>query len=98
MPKELTKVASKISKVLFENDRVKVVELTWKKGQKIEMHSHPEYFGYAETPIKYKSTNPEGKTENRSIKKGEVTWYDAESHSVEVMGGSGKVLIVELKK
>lgn len=97
MPRDVAKAASKYSKVLFENDKVRVVELNWKKGLKIEMHSHPTYLAYAVTPLKYKSTSPDGKTQNRSLKKGEVSWYDAESHAVESLGTTGRALLVELK-
>ncbi len=59
----------RLTKVLFENDVVRVVELSWKKGLKIEMHSNHTYFAYGITPLKYKSTSPAGKTQNRSLKK-----------------------------
>ena len=72
MPVDMTKAAPKASRVLFENDDVRVIELNWKKGLKVEMHSHPKYFAYAITAIRYKSTSPDGKTVKRSIKKGEV--------------------------
>ena len=97
MPRDVAKAASKYSKVLFENGKVRVVELNWKKGLKIEMHSHPTYLAYAVTPLKYKSTSPDGKTQNRSLKKGEVSWYDAESHAVQSLGTTGRALLVELK-
>jgi len=97
MSVDMTKAASRASKVLFENDDVRVVELNWKKGLKVEMHSHPKYFTYAITPIKYKSTSPDGKTVKRSIEKGQVEWYGAESHAVESAGPVGRAIIVELK-
>jgi beta-alanine degradation protein BauB len=97
MSKDVHKAASKYSKILLENDSIRVIELNWKKGLKIDMHSHPKYFTYAITPLKYKSTSPDGKTQSRSMKKGEITWYDAESHSVESTGTTGRALVVELK-
>jgi beta-alanine degradation protein BauB len=36
----ILKVAPKSAKVIFENDKVRVIETTMKKGQKIPMHSH----------------------------------------------------------
>ena len=97
MPVDMTKAAPKASRVLFENDDVRVVELNWRRGLKVEMHSHPDYFTYGITAIKYKSTSPDGKTVKRSIKKGEVQWYPAESHAVESTGVLGRAIIVELK-
>lgn len=97
MARNLTQAASKNSKVLFENEKVRVVEIKWKKGLKIPMHSHPAYFTYGITAMKYKSTSPDGKVARRAMKKGELRWYDAESHSIESVGETGSALIVELK-
>ena len=97
MSQDMHKAASKYSKVLLDNDNVRVVELNWKKGLKIEMHAHPKYFAYGLIPVKYKSTSPDGKTRTRSMKKGQLAWYEPESHSVESTGTTGKAIIVELK-
>ncbi len=97
MPRDIAAAAFDYAKVLFENDVVRVVELIWKKGLKIDMHSHPTYFAYGITPLKYKSMAPNGKTQNRSLKKSEVVWYEAKSHAVESVGRTGRALIVELK-
>ncbi|MDA4125455.1 MAG: hypothetical protein OK438_08455 [Thaumarchaeota archaeon] len=97
MPKDIAKAAADSAKVLFENDKVRVIELNWKKGLKIDTHAHPNYFGYGITSLKYKSKSPDGKVKNRTLKKGEVAWYEAESHAVESTGATGRALIVELK-
>lgn len=96
MAKRLTQAAHEISTVLFENDRVRVVELNVKKGTKIGMHTHPAYFAYAVTPFDYKSTSAAGRTEKRKVKKSGVDWSDGESHSVEFTRPA-RALVVELK-
>ncbi len=96
MAKRLTHAAPEISEVLFENDRVRVVELNVKKGSKVGMHTHPAYFAYAVTPFDYKSTSEGGKTETRKVKKSGVDWSDGESHSVEFLAPA-RALVVELK-
>ena len=96
MAKRLTQAASETSKVLFENDKVRVVELNVKKGTKVGMHTHPAYFAYAVTAFDYKSTSAGGKTERRKVKKSGVDWSDGESHSVEFMRPA-QALVVELK-
>ena len=98
MPRDLAKAAPQNAKVLFENDRVRVVALNWKEGIKIGMHSHPANFVYAITPLKYKSKSPDGKTEKRSMKTGEISWSDGESHAVEALGKLGRALVIEMKK
>ncbi len=96
MAKQLPQAAPDASKVLFENDRVRVVELNVKKGTKVEMHTHPAYFAYAVTAFDYKSTNAKGKTESRKVKASGVDWSDGESHSVEFTKPA-RALVVELK-
>jgi len=88
--------APETSKVLFENDRVRVVEMNVKKGTKVGMHTHPAYFAYAVTAFEYRSTSAGGKTERRKVKKSGVDWSDGESHSVEFMRPA-QALVVELK-
>ena len=98
MARSLAKAAPQNAKVIFENDRVRVIELNWKKGFKIGMHTHPANLVYAITTLKYKSTPPNGKTEKRSMKASEVSWSDGESHAVEALGKLGRALVIEMKK
>ncbi len=82
--------------MLFENDKVRVVELKVKKGTKVGTHTHPAYLTFAVTAFDYKSTAAGGKTERRKVKKGAVDWSDGESHAVEFMAPA-QALVVELK-
>ena len=99
MPKHPTmaKAAAQYAKVIFENDKVRVVDLKLKPGQKIPMHTHSAYFTYAFNPFSYRSTSPDGKAKTRTAKAGEVSWYEAESHAVDGLAKEGRVLVVELK-
>ena len=95
------KVASQNYKVLFENDRVRVLEYHSKPGDKAVMHSHPDYFVYdLASGYKVKFTSPDGKTaETPESKAGTVTWRGAETHATENVGTTdARVLIIELKK
>ena len=96
MAKHVTQAAPSLAKSIFENDRVRVVELKTKKGSKADMHTHPAYLTYMITAVEYKSTTPGGKTEHRKHKAGEVDWSDGESHAVEFVTPS-RALVVELK-
>ena len=96
MAKHVTSAAPGLTKIIFENERVRIVELNVKKGSKAEMHAHPAYFAYAMTPFNYKSTSPEGKSKTRRLKKGQVDWSDGESHAVEFIN-TARALVVELK-
>jgi hypothetical protein len=97
MARDAAKAAAEYATVLFENGHVRVIELNWKNGLSIEMHSHPKYLAYAFSPLKYTSTSPNGKVQHRRMKRGEVKWYAAESHAVSSSRGNGRALIIELK-
>jgi len=94
--KHVTQSAPKLTKVIFENEKVTVIELAVEKGSKAERHHHPEYFVYSLTPFEYTSTPERGKPEHRKMEAGEVDWRDGESHAVEFLA-SGRALVIELK-
>jgi len=96
MAKHVTQAAPKLTKVLFENERVRIIELNVKKGSKTEMHTHPAYFSYSFTPLNYKSTSSKGITKVRKTKAGNIEWSDGESHAVEFTN-TARALVVELK-
>jgi quercetin dioxygenase-like cupin family protein len=92
------KVAPEHFKVLLDNDQVRVLEFHGKPGDKIPMHSHPNYFVYSSLTGKTKYTYPDGKTEERETKAGEVSWRNAETHASENVGtGEAHSLLVEIK-
>ncbi len=96
---DMVKVAPKNCKVLLENDRVRVVRVVTKPGEKLETHSHPANVVYALTSGKAKFTSPDGKSEEREIKAGQAIWSDAVTHSTENTGTvESRVLVIELKK
>ena len=97
----ILKAAPKSAKVVFENDAVRVIVTTMKKGQKVPMHSHCKGLSYALNGGKIRITTEQGKSIMFNIKKGEVGWSDAggrgETHAVENLGGVLRELSVEFK-
>lgn len=94
---DVVQVAPKTTKVLFENDKIRVLEERFRKGQKVAMHSHPPHFAYAVTRMKFKLILPDGKTTMVKMKKGD--WgssKEIDSHAVENYL-TGVLLVVELK-
>src|SRR5690242_9865287 len=83
---DMVKVAPKNCKVLLDNDRVRVIRVVTKPGEKIEMHSHPANITYALTSGKVKFTLSDGKTEEREMKAGQAIWSEAASHSADNIG------------
>jgi len=93
----ILKVAPKSAKVVFENDKIRVIEVVMRKGQKLTIHSHMPNLAYGITNSKFRSTSPGGRSEVVRMKRGEATWSDGSSHSVENLGGLSRILSVELK-
>jgi hypothetical protein len=94
---DTVRVAPRTTKVLFENDKFRVLEERFRKGQKVAMHSHPPYFAYAVTRMKYKLTGPDGNTALVNLKRGD--WGSSDtiaSHAVENYV-PGIILVVETK-
>jgi len=96
----ILKAAPKSAKVVFENDVVRVIEITMRKGQRIPMHSHNRGLSYSLNEGRIRSTNEAGKSRVVNVRKGEVSWTDvdgAETHAVENLGGVLRELSVEFK-
>jgi quercetin dioxygenase-like cupin family protein len=85
-------------KVLFENDRVRVLDGRLQPGQKVAMHSHPANVVYFLTDAKFKFAFPDGKTAEREFKAGQTGWSDGVTHAGENAGTNEiHLLQVELK-
>lgn len=93
------KVAPEIYKVVLDNDRVRAMEVTFKKGESIVMHDHPDHMAYAMTDGKLEIT-PDGKDKQVfDLQKGQALWIPAESHQARNAGDSEiRLLVVELKE
>jgi len=74
------KVDAKHYTVEFENDRVRVVRIKYKAGEKSVMHSHPESIAVFLTDAHAKFTYPDGKSEDIKAKAGSVQHMDAFTH------------------
>ena len=59
---DICSVAPKNCKVLKETDKIRVIEFTAKKGDKIGMHSHPTTVVYIQKAGKIKFTLEDGTT------------------------------------
>jgi hypothetical protein len=85
--------------VVFENDAVRVLHIHYAVGEKSVMHSHPDSVAVFLEDQKAKMTQPDGKSEEMSGKKGEAVFTPAGAHLPENIGtGPIDVILVELKK
>jgi hypothetical protein len=97
---DMTKAAPNNVKVLFENDRVRVLETPLKSGEKIPLHAHsvPRVV-YFMNPLSEKITRPGQEPRIYYRKAGDVAFNEAESLAVENVGVSdGRNIVVELKE
>jgi quercetin dioxygenase-like cupin family protein len=89
MAEDATKVAPHVYKVLFENEQLRVLDVSMQPGDRSEMHSHPGYFVYFLSDGKGgSSTTPSGETDELEWPAGTSMWREAEEHSTENVGGS----------
>ena len=85
-------------KVVFENDRVRVLHFTEPGHSKLPMHSHPAYVTVGFTTDDSKYMFPDGKTSNERTKAGDVTYSKGLTHAFENLSGTAsESVMVELK-
>ena len=91
-------VAPDVYKVLFENERVRLLRVTMEPGAASEQHSHPDYVVYALTDALVQLSDASGHTAEVPIKTGDVMWRDSEVHSAVNSGkATFSALFFELK-
>lgn len=96
---DATKLAPQSHKVVLENDRVRVMEIRIKPGEKIPMHSHPANILYSLSAATMKLTRPDGTSTIVEMKAGDCTWREAMSHEVENVGETEfRAVGIEIKK
>jgi quercetin dioxygenase-like cupin family protein len=86
-------------KVEFENEKVRVLRITYGSGDKSVMHSHPEGVVVFLNDGVAKMTFPDGTSQNMETKAGQVVWSDASQHQPENIGKEGfEVIQIEFKQ
>jgi beta-alanine degradation protein BauB len=85
-------------RVVFENDRVRVLEYRDEPGQKTHPHEHPDSVMYTLSTFDRRLIGSDGDTRDLTMSAGETRWLDAQTHSGENIGSTAThVLFVELK-
>lgn len=92
-------VGNGMYKLKYENERVRVMEVTFEPGQKIGMHSHPDHSVYFIEGGQVKITTSDGKENVVDAKTGDAMWLTAQTHSGENVGKTRvRILVTELKE
>ena len=83
--------------VVFENDRVRVLEYRDTPGGKTSLHKHPDSVMYTLSGFQRRLHTPHG-TRDVVMEPGRAHWLPAQTHAGENIGATGThVLFVELK-
>ena len=84
-------------KVIFENERIRVLDYRDEPGAKTSPHDHPDSVMYALSAFRRRLTVG-GQSSDVSLEHGDVRWLDAHSHTGENIGETPThVIFVELK-
>ena len=98
MPGDAVAIAPNLYKVVLENDRVRVLEVRARPGEKSEIHSHPSYIAIAISDSQMKFTLSDGQSVEVELKAGQARYSDPRDHATEIAGDhEAHLLLVELK-
>jgi quercetin dioxygenase-like cupin family protein len=91
-------VAPHFYKVVLENDRVRVLEVRGRPGDKTELHSHPAQVAIALSDGTFRFTSPDGQPMEAELKAGQAMYLPPVEHTSEITGTTeAHALLVELK-
>ena len=95
---DMLKIAPHNTRVLFENDRIRVLETMTKPGEKLPTHSHPARVNYFLNPLSERITYEGKPPQDFNWKAGEVAFSEAVKLEVVNIGTTaGHNIVVELK-
>jgi quercetin dioxygenase-like cupin family protein len=98
MAQDPVKVDSKHYKVEFENDKVRVLRVSYPPGEKSVMHGHPNVVGVVLADAGGTFTYPDGRKEDIDMKAGQAMWFPAVEHLPENrLDKPIHLILVELK-
>jgi quercetin dioxygenase-like cupin family protein len=86
-------------RLLFENDEVRVMEVTFQPGQAIAAHTHPHpHSVYVLEGGALRISKPDGSSMDATLEVGQVLWIPAERHWAENTGETVvRLLVTEIK-
>ncbi|HXV59015.1 MAG TPA: hypothetical protein VD704_14220 [Gaiellaceae bacterium] len=86
-------------RVVFENDRVRVLAYRDEPGQRTSPHDHPDSVMVTLSGFDRRLTGADGESREVTLEPGLVRWLDAQTHSGENIGTTPThVIFVELKE
>lgn len=90
--------ASNVYTRLMENDKVRVLKVVFKPGDKAAMHHHPDHVVYVVKGGKLTLTFPSGEPQSLDLGAGQAVFLDAQSHEATNVGNTEvELVVVEIK-
>lgn len=85
--------------VVFENERVRVLEYRDQPGDRTSPHDHPDSVMVTLSGFDRRLVTADGKSRDVTLEPGQVRWLDAQTHSGENNGDTPThVVFIELKE
>lgn len=95
---DIAVTAAKNTKVLLDNEKVRVLEISIAPGASTGMHSHGDNIVYYITGGTAMQTMGDGSTRERTTQPGEALWSGPVTHDTRNTGKAAvKALVIELK-
>ena len=89
--------ASNVYTLINENEKMRVLKVTFKPGSTAKMHHHPQHMVYVLKGGKLRLTS-EGKSQDLDLEEGKVVFLAAQNHEATNTGNTVvDLLVVELK-
>lgn len=95
---DIVKLSPDVHKVIFENDAVRVLEVSVKPGAQVPMHTNPENINYIVKPGTLRLLSPDGSAVELALTEGQVIPAPVGRHAVENHGPTEvRTICIELK-
>src|ERR1044071_4954343 len=95
---DIVQIAPESHTVVFENDQIRMLEVTVKPGETVPMHTNPENINYILKPGTLRLINPDGSGMDIELAAGQVIPAPVGRHAVENVGATEvKTICIELK-
>ncbi len=87
-----------MEKPILENEKVRVLKIQLKPGEKTPKHSHPDYVVCVMSNQKLRITDSNGETKEFDLSFGDVLYSEQTTHVVENIGETDSMAyVIELK-
>lgn len=96
---DIVEISPDVHRVLFENDAIRMLEVTVKPGATVPMHTNPENINYVLKAGTLRLINPDGSSVDVMVAEQQVIAAPVGRHAVENVGPTEvRTLCIELKR